>query len=59
MGEFFWHLVLAGVVVLIAMRVGVVLDRDPRLPVALKWAVLVGVVIASAFLLSLLRRAGP
>lgn len=59
MSEFFWNLVLAGIVVLLATRVAVVLDRDPKLSPTLKWAILVGVVVGSAFLLSLLRLVTP
>ena len=57
--QFFWNLLLAGVVVLIATRVGIVLDRDSRLSVAAKWTILVAVVSASAFLLSLLSLFEP
>ena len=57
--RFFWNLLLAGVVVLIATRVGIVLDRDSRLSVAAKWTFLVAVVAASAFLLSLLSLLEP
>jgi hypothetical protein len=57
--RFFWNLLLAGVVVLIATRVGIVLDRDSRLSVAAKWTILVAVVAASAFLLSLLSLLEP
>lgn len=56
MSQFFWNLFLAGIVVLIATRVGVVLDRDTRLSVAAKWAILIAVVLAVAFFLSLVRR---
>lgn len=59
MSEFFWNLVLAGIVVLLATRVAVVLDRDPRLSSNTKWAILIGVVLGCAFLLSLLRHAAP
>lgn len=57
--RFFWNLLLAGVVVLIATRVGIGLDRDSRLSVPAKWAILVAVVAASAFLLSLLSLFEP
>lgn len=59
MSQFFWNLVLAGIVVLIATRVAVVLERQPRMSSAAKWAILVGVVLSSAVLLSLLRLATP
>ncbi len=59
MSTFFWNIVLVGAVVLIATRVAVVLDRDPRLSPALKWTILTGVVLAAAFFLSLLRWIGP
>ena len=59
MSQFFWNLLLAGIVVLIATRVAVVLDREPRLSVTLKWTILIGVVLGSAFLLSLLRHFAP
>lgn len=57
--QFFWDLVLVGIVVLIATRVGVVLDRDKRLSVTWKWIILVGLVLVSAFFLSLNRMAEP
>lgn len=59
MSQFFWNLVLAGIVVLIATRVAVVLDREPSLSISVKWAILIGVVLGSAFLLSLVRLAAP
>lgn len=59
MTQFFWNLLLAGVVVLIATRVGVVLDRDTRLSITIKWAILIAIVVAVAFFLSLLRRFEP
>ncbi len=59
MNQLFIDLILAGIVVFFATRVGIVLDRDSRLSVRAKWAILVGVVLAAAFLLSLLRRLGP
>ncbi len=59
MGEFFWNVVLAGIVVLIATRVGVVLDRDTRLSVTTKWTLLIAVVLAVAFFLSLVSRFEP
>ncbi len=57
--QFFWDLVLVGIVVLIATRVGVLLDREKRLSTPVKWAVLIGIVISAAILLSLLRVAEP
>lgn len=59
MSQFFWNLMLAGIVVLIATRVAVVLDREPTISISVKWAILVGVVLASAVLLSLVRLAAP
>ena len=59
MSQFFWDLVLAGIVVLIATRVAVVLDREPRLSATLKWTILIGFVLGSAFLLSLFRHFAP
>ncbi len=57
--QFFWDLLLVGIVVLIATRVGVLLDREKRLSTPVKWAVLIGIVISAAILLSLLRVAEP
>lgn len=57
--QFFWNVVLVGIVVLIATRVGVVLERTSGLSTPVKWAVLVGVVLAAAFFLSLLSLAEP
>lgn len=57
--QFFWNVLLIGIVVLIATRVGVALDRSARLSLGLKWAILIAVVLASAFLLSLLDSLGP
>lgn len=57
--QFFWNVVLVGIVVLVATRVGIFLDREERLSTPLKWAVLVGVVLAAAFFLSLLSLAEP
>ncbi len=57
--QFFWNVVLIGIVVLIASRVAIVLDRDERLSVPAKWMILIGVVLGSAFLLSLLSSFGP
>lgn len=57
--QFFWDLVLVGIVVLIAMRVGALLEREERLSTLVKWAVLIGIVLAAALLLSLFRLAEP
>lgn len=57
--EFFWDLVLVGIVVLIATRVAITLDREQRLPAAAKWAILIGLVLAAAFFLSLIRITEP
>ncbi len=57
--QFFWDLVLVGIVVLIATRVGVALDREQRLSKPLKWAILIGLVLAFALFLSLYRLAEP
>jgi uncharacterized membrane protein len=57
--QFFWDLVLVGIVVLIAMRVAVVLDREKRLSAPVKWAILIGLVLVAAFFLSLFRLAVP
>ena len=59
MGQFFWNVVLAGIVVLFATRVGVVLDSDTRLSVTTKWTLLIAVVLAVAFFLSLVSRFEP
>lgn len=59
MAQFFWHLVLVGIIVVIASRVAVALDRDQRLSVPAKWAILIGLVLAASFFLSLLRKFGP
>ncbi len=56
---FFWDVLLVGVVVLIASRVGVMLDRETRLSAPVKWLILVGVVLGFAFFLSLIRRYEP
>ena len=53
--QFFWNLVLVGVVVLIATRVGVVLDREQRLSKPAKWAILIGIVLITSVFLSLFR----
>ncbi len=55
--QFFWDLALVGVLVLIAARVGAFLDRDRRVSMPLKWAIMIGLVVAGAFFLSLYRRA--
>ena len=55
--QFFWDLVLVGCVVLIATRVGVVLDRERRLSTPMKWAILTALVLACALFLSLYRLA--
>jgi hypothetical protein len=57
--QFFWNLVLVGMVVLLATRVGVILDRERRLSVPAKWALLIGLVVACALFLSLLRVTEP
>lgn len=57
--HFFWNVLLAGAVVLIATRVGVLLDREESLSTPVKWAILVAVVLGFAFLLSLLSHFGP
>jgi hypothetical protein len=57
--QFFWDLVLVGIVVLIATRVGAVLDRDPRFSTPVKWALLIGLVLGAALFLSLYRMAAP
>lgn len=49
-----WQIVVAGIVILIAVRVGTTLDRMADLRPAAKWAILIGVAFAAAILLSLL-----
>lgn len=49
-----WQIFIAGIVILIAVRVGTMLDRSPELSSAVKWLILIGVVLAAAILLSLL-----
>lgn len=49
-----WQIVIAGIVILIAVRVGTTLDRSPELSSAAKWLILIGVALAAAVLLSLL-----
>ncbi len=50
---------LVGIIVLIASRVAVTLDREQRLSAPAKWAILIGLVLAASFFLSLLRHVGP
>jgi hypothetical protein len=57
--QFFWDLVLLGIIVLIAARVTVVMDRDRRFSPAVRWAILIGLILAGALFLSLARWAGP
>ena len=57
--QFFWNVLLAGAVVLIATRVGILLDREESLSTPVKWTILVAVVLGFAFLLSLLSRFSP
>lgn len=57
--QFFWNLVLVGIVVLVATRVGIVLDRTAGLSTPMKWVILVAVVLFAAFFLSLLSIAEP
>ena len=59
MAQFFWNIVLVGIIVLIASRVAVTLDREQRLSALAKWAILIGLVLAASFFLSLLRHVGP
>ena len=59
MAQFFWNLVLVGIIVLIASRVAVTLDREQRLSAPTKWAILIGLVLAASFFLSLLRHIEP
>ena len=49
-----WQIVVAGIVILIAVRVGTTLDRMADLRPAAKWAILIGVAFAAAVLLTLL-----
>lgn len=49
-----WQIVIAGTVILIAVRVGTMLDRSSELPSAVKWLILIGVALAAAILLTLL-----
>jgi hypothetical protein len=53
--QFFWDLVLVGLVMIVAARVAVVLDRDHRLSPPAKWAILIGLVLIMAIFLSLFR----
>ena len=55
--QFFWDLLLVGVLVLLAARVGAFLDREQRVSLPVKWAILTGLVLAGALFLSLYRRA--
>lgn len=55
--QFFFDLILVGFVVLIATRVGVILDREYRLSRTTKWLLLVGLILACALFLSLYRLA--
>ncbi|UCF18592.1 MAG: hypothetical protein JSU87_11665 [Gemmatimonadota bacterium] len=54
--QFFWDVMLVGVLILIAARVGAFLDRDQRVSVPVKWAILTGLVVAGALFLALYRR---
>ena len=49
-----WQIVIAGIVILIAVRVGTTLDRLPELSSGVKWLILIGVALAAAVLLTLL-----
>ena len=53
--QFFWDLVLVGLVMIVAARVAVVLDRDHRLSPPAKWGILIGLVLIMAIFLSLFR----
>ncbi|NIN70434.1 MAG: hypothetical protein GTO46_00585 [Gemmatimonadetes bacterium] len=57
--QFFWDLVLLGIIVLIATRVTAVMDRDRRFSPAARWAILIGLILAGALFLSVSRWAGP
>ncbi len=57
--QFFWDLLLVGIVVLFATRIAVVLDRERRLSVTAKWAILIGLIVAAALFLSLFRLTEP
>lgn len=50
---------LAGIVILAAVWVGTALDRVPHLRRALKWVIIVGVVLAAALFLSLVSQRIP
>jgi hypothetical protein len=56
--QFFWDLVLLGIIVLIATRVTAVMDRDGRFSPAVRWAILIGLILAGALFLSVSRWAG-
>lgn len=53
-GQLLWQVVIAGIVILIAVRVGTALDRMADLRPAVKWTILVAVAFAAAVFLSLL-----
>lgn len=53
--QFFWDLLLVGLVIIVAARVAVVLDRDHRLSTPAKWGILIGLVLIMAVFLSLFR----
>jgi hypothetical protein len=57
--QFFWDLVLLGIIVIIATRVTVVMDRDRRFSPTVRWAILVGLILAGALFMSVVRHAGP
>ena len=57
--QFFWDLVLLGIIVLVAVRVTVVMERERGLSPAVRWAILIGLILAGALFLSLSRWAGP
>lgn len=49
-----WQIIIAGTVILMAVRVGTMLDRSSELSSAVKWLIMIGVALAAAILLSLL-----
>lgn len=55
MARFFWQVILAGIVILIAVRVATALDRMPELRPVVKWTILIGVTLAAALFLSLVK----
>ena len=57
--DFFWNLVLLGIIVVIATRVTVVMDRDHRFSTPVRWAILIGLILGGALFLSVFRSAGP